>query len=40
MKLLVDAGYYTDPESWDDLDTAVQDAWKVIGSAWWPDKPS
>ena len=34
MRALVDAGWYTDPASWDSLPSDVQDAWKVIGADW------
>ena len=40
MRILVERGYYTDPETWDELSPDVQDAWKVIGAAWLPDPPA
>ncbi len=37
-KLLVEAGYYTELERWDELNSDVQEAWKVIGADWYPDE--
>ena len=34
MKLMVDNGYYTDPEPWESLDVSIQEAWKTIGTDW------
>lgn len=40
MTVLVDAGWYTDPEPWDALDTELKDAWKIIGRDWLRRLPS
>ena len=40
MKLFVEKDYYTDPEQWNELSTAVQDAWMAIGAEWFPDPPT
>lgn len=37
MDTLVEKGYYTDPEPWNELSTNVKDAWMVIGADWFRD---
>ena len=34
MKVLVERGYFSEPELFEKLDRVVQDAWKVIGADW------
>ena len=33
MRILVEKGHYTDPETWDELSPDVQNAWMVIAAA-------
>ena len=34
MKVLVEQGYFKDPESWDDLPAPLRSAWRTIGEEW------
>ena len=38
MRILAEKGFYSDPETWEQLRPDMQNAWKVIGAAWISDR--